>query len=144
MLIGFLAVTAIAATTGAQFMPGAWYATLAKPTWTPPNWLFGPVWTTLYVMIAIAGWLAWKASGWSRPVAFWAVQMALNTAWSVLMFGAHKIGWALVDITVLWLAIAGFIVTAWPVSRTAALLFVPYFAWVSFASALNFAIWRLN
>jgi benzodiazapine receptor len=144
MLIGFLAITALAATTGAKFTPGAWYLTLAKPSWTPPGWLFGPVWTVLYVMIAVAGWMVWREAGWSTPLVFWGVQLILNTAWSVIMFGAHRIGWALADLVLLWLAIAGFILTAWPISSTAALLFLPYLAWVSFAGALNFAIWRLN
>jgi len=144
VLIGFVLVTALAATTGAKFMPGTWYASLAKPSWTPPNWLFGPVWTVLYIMIAVAGWLVWREAGWSAPLVFWGAQLILNTAWSVIMFGAHKIGWALADLVLLWLAIVGFIVTAWPISSTAALLFVPYLAWASFAGALNFAVWRLN
>ena len=144
VLIGFLVVTALAATTGAKFMPGPWYANLAKPDWTPPSWLFGPVWTVLYIMIGVAGWLVWREAGWSAPLLFWGAQLVFNTAWSVIMFGAHKIGWALADLVLLWLAVVGFILAAWPISSTAALLFVPYLAWVSFAGALNFAVWRLN
>lgn len=141
----FIAIVAAAATTGMQFMPGSWYAGLAKPSWTPPGYLFGPVWAVLYVMIAVAGWRVWMAGGLvSAALAIWAAQLALNAAWSWIMFGRHEIGLALGDIVLMWIAIVAFIATAWTVDRTAALLFVPYLAWVSFAMALNFAIWRLN
>lgn len=140
----FAALTAAASAFGAMFMPDAWYAALAKPAFTPPSWLFGPVWTVLYVMIAIAGWQAWKADGLGLPVAVWIVQMLLNGAWSFLMFGQKNIGLALVDIVALWIAIAAFIVLVRDESRASAVLFVPYLAWVSFAAALNFEIWRLN
>ena len=140
----FAVVTLLAAATGAMFMPGAWYAGLAKPSWTPPDWLFGPAWTVLYVMIAIAGWLIWRAEGPGLALALWGVQLVLNAAWSWLMFGRHDILAALVDVAALWLAIAALILAAWPVSQTAALLLVPYLAWVTFAAALNFAVWRLN
>lgn len=140
----YAALTVAASLFGSTFMPDAWYAALAKPAWTPPNWLFGPVWTALYVMIALAGWFAWRAAGMSAPVVFWGVQMALNGMWSYLMFGQKNITLALVDIVGVWLAVAAFILTARPVSTKAAALFVPYLAWVSFAAALNFEIWRLN
>lgn len=143
-LVVFVAITAAAASFGAMYKPGPWYAALAKPAWTPPGWLFAPAWTTLYVMIAIAGWLVWRARGASTALVFWGAQMLLNAAWSWLMFGQHEIGWALADLAALWLAILGFIVAARPISRSAAALFAPYLAWVSFAGALNFAIWRLN
>ncbi len=144
MLALFVALMAGAAATGSQFRSGAWYMALVKPSWTPPGWLFAPVWTVLYVMIAIAGWLAWRAGGLARPTAFWLAQLVLNAAWSWAMFGRNHIGLALADIAMLWLAIGAFIWSAWPVSRAAALLFVPYWAWVSFSSALNFAIYRLT
>ena len=144
VLFVFFAVTAAAAAFGAVFQPGSWYQALAKPPWTPPNWLFGPVWTVLYIMIAIAGWLVWREQGLSLVVAVWVVQLVLNGAWSWIMFGQHQIGWALADIILLWIAIILFAVLAWPVSATASLLVVPYLAWVSYAGALNFAIWRLN
>ncbi|MEZ5773411.1 MAG: TspO/MBR family protein [Hyphomicrobiaceae bacterium] len=140
----FALLTAAAATTGAQFMPGPWYAALAKPDWTPPNWLFGPVWTLLYVMIAVAGALAWRSAGPSLATLLWLVQMVANTLWSYLFFGLNRIDLALADITLLWLAIVGFVATVWNRSRTAALLFVPYLLWVSFAAALNLAVFRLN
>ncbi len=144
ILFVFFAVTAAAAAFGAVFQPGAWYQALEKPPWTPPNWLFGPVWTVLYIIIAIAGWLIWREQGFSIVVAVWAVQLVLNGAWSWIMFGQHQIGWALADIILLEIAIILFAILAWPVSATASLLFVPYLAWVSYAGALNFAIWRLN
>lgn len=140
----FAALTALASLFGTQYMPGDWYAALAKPTWTPPNWLFGPVWTILYVMIALAGWFAWRRRGFSAPVIVWGVQMALNAAWSYLMFGQKNITFALVDIAMLWAAIIAFIALTWRPVPKAAALFVPYAAWVSFATALNFAIWQLN
>ncbi len=143
-IVPFVLLTLAAAAMGAQFRPGAWYVALQKPAWTPPGWLFGPVWTVLYVMIALAGWIAWRRQGWSAATGLWLVALAANGAWSWLFFGRQAIGAALVDILVLWLAIAAFIVATWRASRSASLLFVPYLAWVSFATALNAAIWRLN
>jgi benzodiazapine receptor len=143
-LIVFLALTAIAAMSGSQFRPGEWYATLAKPEWTPPGWLFPPVWAVLYVMIAVAGWRVWKAEGVGPAVIVWSIALLLNAAWSFLMFGQRQIAFAAIDVVALWLAIVAFIVVSWPVDRLAAGLFVPYLAWVSFAAALNIAIWRLN
>lgn len=142
----FLALTAAAASFGALFRPGAWYQGLAKPAWTPPNVVFGPVWTVLYIMIAVAGWLAWRANsrGRSAALVLWAVALALNAAWSWLFFGQHAIGWALVDIGMLWTAILAFVVVASQPARVAAWLFVPYLAWVSYATALNLAIWLMN
>jgi tryptophan-rich sensory protein len=144
VLIAFLFVTGAAATTGGLFAPGPWYDTLAKPSWTPPPWAFPVVWTILYVMIAIAGWLAWKAEGLGVLVAVWGVQIVLNAAWSWIMFGEKQIALALVDAGGMWLAIVAFIVLAWPVSQTAALLFLPYLAWVSIAFLLNLEILRMN
>lgn len=139
----FVAAVAVMGLIAGQFMPGAWYAGLAKPSWTPPGWLFGPVWSILYVMIAVAGWLAWEARA-TAARWIWPLQLVLNGLWSPTMFGLHQIGGALVVVTLLWLAIAAFIAASWRPSRAAALLFVPYLAWVSFAAALNFAVWRLN
>lgn len=143
MLGVFIAAVAAAAAFGAMFMPGAWYAELVKPAWTPPNAVFGPVWTVLYVMIAVAGWLAWQA-GARAALAAWVVALALNAAWSWLFFGRQLIGVALADITLLWCAIALFIGLAWKPARWAAVLFIPYLLWVGYASALNLQIWRLN
>ncbi len=124
-------------------LPG-WYAGLAKPTWTPPDWLFGPVWTTLYCLMGVAAWLVWRRVGWSRPLAWFAVQLLLNAAWSWLFFGLHSPFAGLIDIVLLWAAIAATVLAFWRVSRLAAILMLPYWAWVSYAAALNFAIWQMN
>ena len=141
----FLAVTFAVAAFGAQFLPGPWYETLAKPGWTPPPWLFGPVWSVLYLMIATSAWLVWlRRPRVSAPLAVWVLQLVLNGIWSWLFFGLQRPDLAALDIVVLLVAIA---VTAGMfarVSRMAALLLLPYFFWVSFATALNVAIWRLN
>ena len=143
-LIVFLALTAAAAATGIQFRPGEWYETLVKPGWTPPNWLFPPVWTVLYIMIAVAGWRVWLAQGLGRATIIWAIALVLNAVWSYIMFGQHQIALAAIDIVALWLAIVAFIVVASGVDKLAMALFVPYLIWVTYAAALNIAIWRLN
>ena len=140
----FIGVVILAAASGAVFKPGPWYEELRKPGWTPPNWAFPVVWTILYIMIAYAGWNVWSKAGWSLPIVFWAVQIGLNAAWSWLFFGLRRMDLALADVGLLWLAIAGFIVTAWPVSPLAALLFVPYLAWVTTAGLLNRSVQQLN
>ena len=141
----FFLLVAAAAFFGATFRPGAWYAALQKPSWTPPNSVFSPVWTILYIMIALAGWLVWRAGGDNRPaLIFWGIALALNALWSWFFFGQQRIGMALIDISALLVAIVGFILTARRVSPAATALFVPYLGWVSYATALNFAIWRLN
>lgn len=145
-LLVFVALVAAAAAVGGRFLPGAWYASLAKPSWTPPNWLFGPVWTLLYLGIAVAGWMIWRRNG-SRAgpsLALWGAQLVLNAAWSWLFFGQQRPGIALAEILVLLACIVAFVVVTWADSKTAALLFVPYALWVAFATALNHAIWRLN
>lgn len=144
-LLAFVAIVAAISFSASQFRPGAWYAGLAKPDWTPPNSVFAPVWTLLYLMIAVAGWRAWlKVGTFSLPPAFWVLQIIFNGAWSWLFFGRHEIGMALADLAAMWIAILGFIVATWRIDRPAALLFLPYLAWVSFAGALNAALWRLN
>jgi tryptophan-rich sensory protein len=143
-LLVFLALVAAAAYSGMTYLPGPFYAALHKPVWTPPDAVFPPVWAALYVMIAIAGWIAWRAQGFGPLLWLWLLQLCLNGTWSYLMFGQKQINSALFDIGALWIAILVFILVAWPVRRSAALLFVPYFLWVTFAAALNFEIWRLN
>ena len=125
---------------------GSWYAGLAKPSWNPPSWLFGPVWTVLYAMMAVAGWLVWRRGGAASQLAlrWFAVQLVLNVGWSAVFFGLQLPGLAFVEILVLWVAIAVTLVTSWKVSRAAGILLAPYLLWVSFAAVLNFAIWRLN
>lgn len=143
-LLVFLALVAVAALTGMTYRPGAWYEALVKPDWTPPNWVFPPAWTVLYAMIAVAGWRVFEKDGIGQVLIVWAISLQLNAAWSVLMFRDHQIGLAAADITALWLSIAAFIWLTWRSNTLASLLFVPYFAWVSYAAALNFAILRLN
>jgi translocator protein len=124
-----------------------WYATIAKPSWNPPDSVFGPVWTTLFVMMAVAAWLIWKPAGFKAaktPLTLFAVQLVLNVAWSWVFFHFHQPGWAFVEIVVLWLAIGVTTIAFFKTSKIAVWLMVPYLAWVSFASVLNFAIWRLN
>ena len=124
-----------------------WYAQLAKPGWTPPGGVFGPVWTLLYLMMAVAAWLIWRPTGLAGarlPLALFGVQLAFNSLWSILFFGLHNPGAAFVDIVLLWGAIVATLVAFWRRSRWAGGLLVPYLLWVSFAAALNFAIWRMN
>ena len=124
-----------------------WYQTIAKPSFTPPDRVFGPVWTALYVIMAIAAWLVWRRAGLTgaRPaLTLFILQLALNLAWSFLFFKARWIGGALVEIVLLWAAIAATIAAFRRHSPWAGILMMPYLAWVSFATALNFAIWRLN
>lgn len=129
-----------------------WYATLQRPALSPPNWIFGPVWTTLFVLMGIALYLVWKQWAilpWSRTqkrlaMIVFGAQLALNTLWSIIFFGLRNPGAALIEIVFLWLAIAATIYVFAKVSKPAAWLLVPYLAWVSFASYLNYAIWTLN
>jgi tryptophan-rich sensory protein len=123
--------------------PGEWYAALAKPGFTPPGWLFAPVWTALYVAIAIAGWRVWRR-GAGLATAIWWAQLALNFLWSPVFFAAHWIGPALAIILLLLLTIVAFIAASWRQDRAAAWLFAPYAAWVAFAAVLNGSILTLN
>jgi translocator protein len=146
-LVGWLAAAFAAAAFGGLFSPGEWYAQLDKPSWNPPGWIFGPVWTALYAMMGVAAWLVWRRSGFAgAPVALalFGAQLVLNAMWSWLFFGLHRPALALVDIVALGLAIAATIVAFWQHSRPAALLLVPYLGWVGFATALNLTLWRLN
>jgi benzodiazapine receptor len=143
-LTPFLAAVFVVALSGARFMPGEWYEALKKPSWTPPNWLFAPAWTVLYLMIAIAGWLVWQREGVGMTLGFWGANLIFNAAWSWLMFGQRRMGTAFADAIAMLLTIVAFIVSAWPSSQAAALLFLPYLAWVTFAAALNFSILRRN
>ncbi|MBI1387234.1 MAG: tryptophan-rich sensory protein [bacterium] len=124
-----------------------WYPSLNRPEWRPPNWVFGPVWTLLYIMMAVAVWRVWARRS-QRPVQFalgaYGVQLLLNSLWSVCFFYCRSVSVGLIDIALLWIAIGVTLAAFWRVDRTASLLLAPYWAWVSFASALNFAIWRLN
>ena len=139
-----------AAAIGGLFTAGAgqeWLATLAKPSWNPPSWVFGPVWTALYGMMAVAAWLIWRQRRHrpiAAPICLFVVQLVFNAAWSPLFFGLHRPGLAFADIVLLWVSLAA---TLWMFGKrrtVAGLLLTPYLLWVSFAAALNFAIWRLN
>ena len=124
--------------------PGEWYAGLAKPAFNPPNWVFAPVWTVLYVLIAVAGWRVFERDRRGWPMKLWWGQLALNFLWSPVFFAAHHIKLAFIVILLLLAAILAFIAVVWRQDRMAACLFAPYAAWVSFASVLNGAIWLLN
>jgi benzodiazapine receptor len=141
-VVFLVAVLGIGLLIGTVTRPDGWYAALAKPAFNPPGWVFGPVWTVLYVLIAIAGARTWESgSGGFGP---WLGQMALNFAWSPVFFGLHQPGLALVIIVALLVAILAFIATRWSKDRVSALLFLPYAAWVAFASVLNASIVALN
>ena len=124
--------------------PDDWYAGLAKPAFNPPSWLFAPVWTCLYVLIAIAGWRIWRGDRTRLVMGLWWAQLALNFAWSPVFFAAHAIGPALVVILLLLAMIIAFVIAARSRDRVASWLFVPYAAWVAFASLLNGALFVMN
>ncbi len=124
-----------------------WYAQLNLPDWNPPGWVFGPVWTALYLMMGIAAWIVWKdTSGSSQklPLGWFLFHLLLNSLWSILFFGLRQPGWAFAEILLLWAAIVVSIVLFYRHSRVAAALLIPYLLWVTFASFLNFRIWQLN
>lgn len=124
-----------------------WYASLNKPNWNPPNWIFGPVWTVLFAMMAVAAWLVWRRAGFGKgrlSMSWFATQLALNLGWSILFFGCQRPGFAAIEIVLLWLAIAITTSLFYRHSKLAAGLMVPYLCWVSFATVLNLAIWSLN
>lgn len=126
----------------------SWYQTINKPSWNPPSWIFGPVWTTLYVMMGIALFLVWKSDSSDilkkTAIALFAIQLILNFFWSFIFFNQHQIGWALVEIIAMWIFILLTIFAFGNVSKLAAWLLVPYISWVSFATILNYTIWKLN
>ena len=144
-LVGFLVlVVGGGLAIGYLTAPGDWYAGLAKPSFNPPGWLFAPVWTVLYILVAIAGWRTFERDrrGWAMRL--WWVQLVLNFAWSPTFFAAHMIGAALAIVLLMLAAILAFIAASWRQDRVAAWLFAPYAAWVAFASVLNGSIFALN
>ena len=148
-LVGWLVASFAAGSVGAMASARAatFYGQLSQPGWAPPAWLFGPVWSVLYLCMAVAAWLVWRERGFKgAPVALWlfVIQLVANALWTWLFFVLHAGALSMAEILVLWLLIATTIVKFWPVHRLAALLLVPYLAWVSFASALTLSLWRLN
>jgi benzodiazapine receptor len=144
----FFAVCFAAAWLGSRLTRPAlvpWYASLAKPSWTPPNWVFAPAWTVLFAMMAIAGWLVWRQTGLlSLPIGVFALQLVLNVAWSGLFFGLKSPAAGMLEIVFLWLAILATTIAFWRIHHAAGWLFAPYLGWVTYAASLNFAIWRMN
>ena len=145
-LAAFFAATFAAGATGAAFPPGAWYRTLRKPSWTPPDWLFPIAWTTLYVAMAVAAWrVAGTPSEWAVPgLALWAWQIVMNALWSPIFFGLRRLGAAMLALTGLWVAVALTTLVFWRVDPVAGALMAPYVLWVTIAGALNLALWRMN
>ena len=148
-LAGWLLLCFAAAAAGAiaSAQAAAFYHQLAQPGWAPPSSWFGPVWTALYALMAIAAWLVWREGGWRRqrgPLRSFVVQLVVNALWSWLFFAWHQGAMAFVDIVLLWLLIVATLVGFWRVRPLAGMLLVPYLGWVSFAAVLNFAVWHLN
>jgi len=140
-----LLVVGIGWAIGVTNLPGAWYAGLQKPPFNPPNWIFAPTWTVLYVMIAVAGWRTYlQEETTALPMQLWLAQMILNFLWSPVFFTLHHMTFALAIILTLLAVIVGFIWVQWDENRVAAVLFIPYAVWVAFASLLNYSIYRLN
>jgi len=147
VLSGFIGICFLAAATGAIFRPGDWCERLSKPAWRPPNWVFPPAWTLLYLTIAVSGWLVWRTSGFAgaaSPLAIYLVQLILNASWSPIFFGMRRPDLAFIEVVMLWLSIIATIAAFHRVNAVAAWLLLPYLAWVTFAAALNLTIWRLN
>ncbi len=147
VLAGFLALCLGLGSLGGYITAPAiaeWYPSLNKPSWTPPSWLFGPAWMVLYIMMAVAAWLVWRAGNARTALILFGAQLLLNIAWSILFFGARSPGLGLIDVIAMWLAIAATIFAFAMRSRLAAFLMVPYLCWVSFAAALNAAIFMMN
>lgn len=149
-LVIFMALSFGAAFIGGLFTSASvdgWYRTLLKPAWSPPSWIFGPVWTLLYLAMAIAAWLVWRRrlfSNVSTALSLFAVQLVLNAAWSAFFFGLQSPLLAFVNIVLLWGAILATMIAFARVAKISGWLFAPYILWVTFAAALNFAIWRMN
>ena len=148
-LVGWLLLGFVAAAIGAvaSVQAASFYQQLAQPSWAPPSSVFGPVWSVLYALMGLAAWLVWREGGWRRQrgvLALFVIQLALNALWSWLFFAWHRGGLAFADIVLLWLLIVATLIGFWRARPLAGALLLPYLCWVSFASALNFAVWRLN
>jgi translocator protein len=147
VLAGFIILCLAVGGGAGYFTAGAvvdWYPTLNKPPFNPPPWIFAPVWTTLYIMMAAAAWLVWLKGNSRSALILFFIQLALNFAWSFLFFGMHAPALALINIIAMWFAIVATILAFWKITKPAGALLMPYLAWVSFASVLNASIWWLN
>ena len=140
----FLAACLGAGATGGLFPPGSWYRSLAKPSWTPPNWVFPVTWMVLYVCMAAAGARAAVLPDNGVAMALWALQIAFNSLWTPVFFGLRRIRMGMAVIVVLWLTVFAAMLALWQVDTIAGLLFVPYLGWVTIAAALNASVWNLN
>lgn len=145
----WLAICFIAAAIGAvaSVQAGAFYVSLTRPAWAPPASVFGPVWTALYALMAIAAWLVWRVGGFRGArvaLTLFLIQLAFNAVWSWLFFAWHLGAVAFVDIVLLWLLLVATLVSFWRIRAVAGALLIPYLIWVSFATALNYSVWRLN
>ncbi len=146
-LAGWLLLCFSAAGLGGFFMPGEWYSQLEKPAWNPPNWIFGPVWTALYAMMGVAAWLVWRRGGFAaqrKTLGWFLIQLGLNALWTPLFFGLKNSALAFAEIVLLWFAILGTARVFWKTHRAAGAMLIPYLAWVTFATVLNFTLWQLN
>lgn len=140
----FICACCAAAATGSMFQPGRWYDALRKPSWNPPNWLFPVVWSILYIFIAVSATRVAPLDGNAMAMAFWALQIALNTLWTPVFFGLRHIRAGMLIIGFLWIAVFGAMITAWSLDWIAGALLAPYLLWVTIAAALNASVWRLN
>lgn len=142
----FVLANLAAASSGAVFRPGDWYAALSKPPWTPPNWAFPVTWSVLFVLNAVSGWLVWVAGGAEAAgaLALYGVSLAINACWSGVFFGLRRMGLGFGIVVTLWLSIAAVMAAFAPFSTAAAAMLVPYLAWVTIASALNLRVWQIN
>ena len=146
-LVGWLLLTFTASATAVFVSTGDWYARLVKPSWNPPSWLFGPVWSVLYAMMAVAAWLVWREGGWTGQkwaLSLYLIQWVLNALWTPIFFGMHRPDLAFAEILVLDVAVLATLITFWRAKRLAGALLLPYAVWVGFATLLNYTIWRLN
>jgi len=144
LFLTYLAACGAAAATGSMIKPGEWYKNLSKPWWTPPGWVFPVVWTALYILIALAGMRVAQIAGSGQATALWSLQIALNTLWTPVYFGLHRIRSAMVVMVCLWLSVTACTFAFLQLDQIAGLLFLPYLLWVTIAGALNFSTMRLN
>lgn len=144
LFVIFLAATFAAGATGAMFPTGTWYTSLNKPSWTPPNWVFPVMWTSIYLLISVAGARVAGQEGSAYAMAFWAAQIAFNALWTPIFFGLRRLWGALPVMAALWVSVLGATITHWQVDWVAGLAFVPYLVWVTIAGFLNLSVARLN